>query len=105
MAGTEEGVKEPEATFSACFGAAFMMWHPYKYASLLAEKMQKHNATAWLVNTGWTAGEEGRGREEGRGGGGEGAERVRGGWDEHASGLPRPAASSGFAGNVAWATA
>lgn len=56
VAGTEMGVTEPEATFSANFGAAFMMWHPNKYAELLAEKMKEHNATAWLVNTGWTGG-------------------------------------------------
>lgn len=51
-----EGVKEPTATFSACFGAAFIMLHPTKYAAMLAEKMQNHGATAWLVNTGWTGG-------------------------------------------------
>jgi phosphoenolpyruvate carboxykinase (ATP) len=56
VAGTEMGVTEPEATFSACFGAAFMMWHPNKYAELLAEKIKKHGAQAWLVNTGWTGG-------------------------------------------------
>ena len=56
VAGTEEGVKEPRATFSACFGAAFLMLHPTKYATMLAEKMQKHGATAWLVNTGWSGG-------------------------------------------------
>ena len=56
VAGTEMGVTEPEATFSACFGAAFMMWHPNKYAELLAEKIKKYNAKAWLVNTGWTGG-------------------------------------------------
>ena len=56
VAGTEMGVKEPQATFSACFGAAFMMWHPNKYAELLGEKIRKHNAKAWLVNTGWTGG-------------------------------------------------
>ncbi|GBG64488.1 hypothetical protein CBR_g45184 [Chara braunii] len=61
VAGTEEGVKEPKATFSACFGAAFIMWHPAKYASMLAEKMQQHGATAWLVNTGWVAGSYGTG--------------------------------------------
>jgi ATP-dependent phosphoenolpyruvate carboxykinase len=61
VAGTEEGVTEPEATFSACFGGAFLMWHPMKYASMLAEKMQAHGATAWLVNTGWTAGRYGVG--------------------------------------------
>ena len=61
VAGTEMGVTEPQATFSACFGAAFMMWHPNKYAELLAEKIQKHNAKAWLVNTGWTGGAHGVG--------------------------------------------
>lgn len=61
VAGTEMGVTEPQATFSACFGAAFMMWHPNKYAELLAEKIKKHNATAWLVNTGWTGGAHGVG--------------------------------------------
>lgn len=61
VAGTEMGVTEPQATFSACFGAAFMMWHPNKYAELLAEKIKKHHATAWLVNTGWTGGSHGIG--------------------------------------------
>lgn len=56
MAGTEDGIKEPQATFSACFGAAFIMLHPTKYAAMLAEKMQKHGATGWLVNTGWSGG-------------------------------------------------
>ena len=61
VAGTEMGVTEPQATFSACFGAAFMMWHPNKYAELLAEKIKKHDAKAWLVNTGWTGGAHGVG--------------------------------------------
>lgn len=61
VAGTEMGVTEPQATFSACFGAAFMMWHPNRYAELLAEKLSKHNAQAWLVNTGWTGGAHGVG--------------------------------------------
>ena len=61
VAGTEMGVTEPQATFSANFGAAFMMWHPNKYAELLAEKIKKHGATAWLVNTGWTGGAYGTG--------------------------------------------
>ncbi len=61
VAGTEMGVTEPQATFSACFGAAFMMWHPNKYAELLAKKMIKHNTKAWLVNTGWTGGAYGVG--------------------------------------------
>ncbi len=62
VAGTEMGVKEPEATFSACFGAAFMVWHPSKYAELLAEKIRKHQAHVWLVNTGWTGGGYGTGQ-------------------------------------------
>ena len=61
VAGTEMGVSEPVATFSACFGAAFMMWHPNRYAELLAEKIKKHNVQAWLVNTGWTGGPYGVG--------------------------------------------
>ncbi|XP_048616878.1 phosphoenolpyruvate carboxykinase (ATP) 2-like isoform X1 [Brassica napus] len=61
VAGTEEGVKEPKATFSACFGAAFIMLHPTKYAAMLAEKMQAQGATGWLVNTGWSGGSYGSG--------------------------------------------
>lgn len=61
VAGTEMGVTEPQATFSACFGAAFMMWHPNKYAELLADKMKKHQVNAWLINTGWTGGGHGVG--------------------------------------------
>jgi phosphoenolpyruvate carboxykinase (ATP) len=61
VAGTEMGVVDPEATFSACFGAAFMVWHPTRYAELLAEKMLQHGARAWLVNTGWTGGPHGVG--------------------------------------------
>ena len=61
VAGTEMGVTEPEATFSACFGSAFLVWHPAKYAAMLAEKMAAHGATAWLINTGWTAGSYGTG--------------------------------------------
>ena len=52
VAGTEMGVTEPEATFSACFGGAFLMWHPMKYAAMLAQKMEQHGTSAWLVNTG-----------------------------------------------------
>nr|CAB3501379.1 unnamed protein product [Digitaria exilis] len=61
VAGTEDGIKEPQATFSACFGAAFLMLHPTKYAAMLAEKMQKYGATGWLVNTGWSGGRYGVG--------------------------------------------
>lgn len=62
VAGTEVGVKEPEATFSACFGAAFLVWHPTRYAELLAEKMKRHAANAWLINTGWSGGAYGVGQ-------------------------------------------
>lgn len=51
VAGTEVGVKEPQAVFSACFGAPFMVWHPSKYAEMLAQKMREHGCTAWLINT------------------------------------------------------
>ncbi|MFT5303151.1 MAG: phosphoenolpyruvate carboxykinase (ATP) [Mariniblastus sp.] len=61
VAGTEVGVKDPEATFSACFGAAFLVWHPTKYAQLLAEQMAMHGTSAWLVNTGWSGGSFGTG--------------------------------------------
>lgn len=61
VAGTEEGVKEPQATFSACFGEAFLMLHPTQYADMLAEKMSKHGADCWLVNTGWSGGAYGTG--------------------------------------------
>ena len=61
VAGTEMGVTEPEVTFSACFGAAFMVCHPNKYAALLADKIRTHNAQVWLVNTGWTGGPYGVG--------------------------------------------
>ncbi|KAI9298357.1 phosphoenolpyruvate carboxykinase [ATP] [Neoconidiobolus thromboides FSU 785] len=62
IAGTEEGVTEPQATFSACFGQPFLVWHPVKYASMLAEKMEKHQASAWLINTGWNGGAYGTGK-------------------------------------------
>lgn len=61
VAGTEMGVTEPKATFSACFGAAFLVWHPSKYAELLAEKIRAHDADVWLVNTGITGGPYGTG--------------------------------------------
>jgi phosphoenolpyruvate carboxykinase (ATP) len=56
LAGTEKGVMEPQATFSTCFGAPFMILHPTVYADMLGEKIAKHNAQCWLVNTGWTGG-------------------------------------------------
>ena len=61
VAGTEKGVKEPEATFSTCFGAPFMVLHPGVYADLLGKKMAQHNAACWLVNTGWSGGPYGVG--------------------------------------------
>lgn len=61
VAGTERGVTEPQATFSACFGAPFMAQHPGVYAKLLGEKIDTHNAKCWLVNTGWTGGPYGEG--------------------------------------------
>jgi phosphoenolpyruvate carboxykinase (ATP) len=56
VAGTEVGVTEPQATFSACFGAPFLVWHPTKYAQLLGQKMDAHGVNVWLVNTGWAGG-------------------------------------------------
>jgi len=61
LAGTEIGVKEPMATFSACFGAPFMPRHPGEYAAMLAERLEGHGVRAWLVNTGWTGGPYGTG--------------------------------------------
>jgi len=61
VAGTEVGIDEPQATFSACFGAAFLVWPPDKYAEMLAEKIREHIADAWLVNTGITGGPYGTG--------------------------------------------
>jgi len=62
VAGTEKGITEPVATFSACFGAPFMMRHPSVYAQLLEKKIKENNSTCWLVNTGWTGGPYGTGR-------------------------------------------
>ncbi len=61
VAGTEEGVNEPQPSFSACFGAPFMPLHPTKYAEMLSEKMKKTGVNVWLVNTGWTGGPYGVG--------------------------------------------
>jgi phosphoenolpyruvate carboxykinase (ATP) len=61
LAGTEVGVKEPSATFSACFGAPFMPRHPGEYARMLTDRLATHDATVWLVNTGWTGGPYGTG--------------------------------------------
>ncbi|WGQ07629.1 phosphoenolpyruvate carboxykinase (ATP) [Pedobacter gandavensis] len=62
VAGTEAGVTEPQVTFSACFGKAFLPLHPTKYAELLGEKMREHNVNVWLVNTGWSGGAYGVGK-------------------------------------------
>jgi phosphoenolpyruvate carboxykinase (ATP) len=61
VAGTEMGITEPQATFSPCFGGPFLVWHPSKYAELLAQKMSEHRANVWLVNTGWSGGSHGVG--------------------------------------------
>jgi phosphoenolpyruvate carboxykinase (ATP) len=62
VAGTERGVTEPQATFSACFGAVFLVWHPTKYANMLGELLDKHkDVKVWLVNTGWSGGAYGVG--------------------------------------------
>jgi len=61
LAGTEVGVREPKATFSACFGAPFMPRHPAEYARMLTDRLAKHDATVWLINTGWTGGPFGTG--------------------------------------------
>lgn len=61
VAGTERGITEPQATFSTCFGSPFMPMHPTVYAELLAERIRKHSARVWLVNTGWTGGPYGIG--------------------------------------------
>jgi len=62
VAGTEVGVTEPKATFSACFGAAFMPLHPTKYAEMLGKKMTEHETNVWLINTGWSGGAYGTGK-------------------------------------------
>jgi phosphoenolpyruvate carboxykinase (ATP) len=61
VAGTEKGVKEPQPTFSTCFGAPFMVHHPSVYAELLGRKIEQHNVNCWLINTGWTGGAYGVG--------------------------------------------
>jgi len=61
VAGTEAGITEPKAVFSACFGAPFLPLHPTKYAEMLGEKINEHGVNVWLVNTGWTGGPYGVG--------------------------------------------
>jgi phosphoenolpyruvate carboxykinase (ATP) len=62
VAGTERGVTEPQATFSACFGAVFLVWHPTKYAEMLGRRLEEHGSRVWLVNTGWSGGPYGVGK-------------------------------------------
>jgi len=62
VAGTERGVTEPQATFSACFGAVFLVWHPTKYAEMLGRLLDEHDVRVWLVNTGWSGGPYGVGK-------------------------------------------
>jgi phosphoenolpyruvate carboxykinase (ATP) len=61
VAGTEKGVKQPQATFSTCFGGPFMVHHPMVYARLLGDKIRKYGSQCWMVNTGWTGGPYGTG--------------------------------------------
>ena len=61
VAGTEAGVTEPEATFSACFASPFLPLAPTRYAQMLHDRLRKHQATVWLVNTGWSGGVYGQG--------------------------------------------
>jgi phosphoenolpyruvate carboxykinase (ATP) len=63
VAGTEKGITEPTATFSACFGAPFMAHRPTVYARMLGERLRRHGTTVWLVNTGWSGGAQGAGGE------------------------------------------
>ncbi|KAI7841208.1 hypothetical protein COHA_005173 [Chlorella ohadii] len=60
-AGTEAGVGQPEPTFSPCFTSTSLVWHPMKYAAMLADKLERHGTEVWLVNTGWTGGRFGTG--------------------------------------------
>jgi phosphoenolpyruvate carboxykinase (ATP) len=62
VAGTERGLTEPTATFSSCFGAVFLVWHPWKYAEMLGKLIDEHGSQVWLVNTGWTGGPAGTGK-------------------------------------------
>ena len=62
VAGTERGVTEPQATFSSCFGAVFLVWHPTKYAEMLGRLIDEHESQVWLLNTGWTGGPYGVGK-------------------------------------------
>jgi phosphoenolpyruvate carboxykinase (ATP) len=61
VAGTEQGINEPQATFSACFGKAFLPLHPLTYADMLGKRLKENEVNVWLVNTGWTGGSYGTG--------------------------------------------
>jgi phosphoenolpyruvate carboxykinase (ATP) len=61
VAGTEAGVSEPKATFSACFGAPFLPLHPGRYAEMLGKKLRDGKVNVWMINTGWTGGAHGVG--------------------------------------------
>jgi phosphoenolpyruvate carboxykinase (ATP) len=61
IAGTETGITEPKPTFSACFGAPFLPLHPGRYAALLGDKITREGVKVWMVNTGWTGGNYGKG--------------------------------------------
>ena len=56
MAGTEEGITSAVAAFSSCYGEPFLVWHPLKYAEMLADRLERQGADAWLLNTGWLGG-------------------------------------------------
>eukprot|EP00993_Chasmostoma_nieuportense_P007560 NODE_846_length_1812_cov_147.794659_g791_i0.p1 GENE.NODE_846_length_1812_cov_147.794659_g791_i0~~NODE_846_length_1812_cov_147.794659_g791_i0.p1 ORF type:complete len:549 (+),score=110.25 NODE_846_length_1812_cov_147.794659_g791_i0:45-1649(+) len=60
VAGTEEGITEPTCTFSSCYGEPFLVWPPIKYGTMLADKLDQHAASAWLINTGWVGGKTGK---------------------------------------------
>ena len=62
VAGTEAGISEPKATFSACFGAPFLPLHPGFYAKMLGHKMKEHKVNVWMINTGWSGGSYGVGK-------------------------------------------
>jgi phosphoenolpyruvate carboxykinase (ATP) len=62
VAGTEMGIVDPVPSFSACFGEAFLPLHPFTYAKMLADKVEKHGAHVWLINTGWSGGKFGVGK-------------------------------------------
>lgn len=62
VAGTEMGITDPVPSFSACFGEAFLPLHPFKYAKLLAEYVEKYHTNVWLMNTGWSGGKYGVGK-------------------------------------------